>query len=157
MRVLICGDRNWNDTALVEKKLIDLERNDFLVGGGLVIIHGAARGADLIAARAAFKLGIKLEHYPAHWQHHFTHRTRVGCIQMTTNSPCIVQLCVAGQCTRPTTTASGPIRNSQMLKEGKPDRIIAFHDHIDQSKGTTDMLMKAKAARLPWEVISHGQ
>jgi hypothetical protein len=42
--------------------------------------------------------------------------------------------------------AAGPIRNSQMLREGKPDVIIGFHYNINESKGTRDMLTRAKKA-----------
>lgn len=36
--------------------------------------------------------------------------------------------------------AAGPIRNRQMLKEGKPDLVLAFHEKIRESKGTGDMV-----------------
>ena len=42
--------------------------------------------------------------------------------------------------------AAGPIRNSQMLKEGNPDVVVGFHNRIDDSKGTRDMLTRAKKA-----------
>ena len=42
--------------------------------------------------------------------------------------------------------AAGPIRNSQMLLEGKPDLVVGFHPDILQSKGTRNMLKIAKAA-----------
>jgi len=42
--------------------------------------------------------------------------------------------------------AAGPIRNKQMLDEGKPDLVLAFHDNIDISKGTRDMINQAKRA-----------
>ncbi len=42
--------------------------------------------------------------------------------------------------------AAGPIRNSQMLREGKPDVIVGFHYNIDESRGTRDMLTRAKKA-----------
>lgn len=38
--------------------------------------------------------------------------------------------------------AAGPIRNQQMLDEGKPDMAVAFHANIGASKGTTDMLRR---------------
>lgn len=38
--------------------------------------------------------------------------------------------------------AAGPIRNSQMLKDGKPDLVIAFPG----GKGTADMVRKAELA-----------
>lgn len=45
--------------------------------------------------------------------------------------------------------AAGPIRNSQMLKEGNPDVVIGFHYNVAESKGTRDMLTRAKKAGKP--------
>ena len=39
---------------------------------------------------------------------------------------------------------AGPLRNSKMLKDGRPDLVIAFHKNLDESKGTKDMVNKAK-------------
>jgi hypothetical protein len=50
--------------------------------------------------------------------------------------------------------AAGPIRNSRMLAEGNPDLVIAFHDDIRNSKGTKDMVDKAKRKKITTEVIS---
>ncbi len=46
---------------------------------------------------------------------------------------------------------AGPIRNQQMLDEGKPDRVIAFWD--GKSPGTRDMITRAKAAGVPVEIV----
>ena len=43
---------------------------------------------------------------------------------------------------------AGPIRNQQMLDEGKPDIVVGFHENINASKGTKDMFNKAKKAGL---------
>jgi hypothetical protein len=45
--------------------------------------------------------------------------------------------------------AAGPIRNSQMLKEGKPDVVVGFHYNINESKGTKNMLAQAKQKGKP--------
>lgn len=37
---------------------------------------------------------------------------------------------------------AGVIRNQQMLDKGKPDILWAFHDDIDNSKGTKDMVKR---------------
>lgn len=39
--------------------------------------------------------------------------------------------------------SAGPIRNSTMIKNGKPDAVVAFHNDLSKSKGTIDMLIKA--------------
>jgi hypothetical protein len=42
--------------------------------------------------------------------------------------------------------AAGPIRNQQMLDEGRPELVLAFHDNLDESKGTKDMVTRARKA-----------
>ena len=42
--------------------------------------------------------------------------------------------------------AAGAIRNKQMLVDGKPDLVLAFHNDIAHSKGTALMLKLAKDA-----------
>lgn len=44
--------------------------------------------------------------------------------------------------------AAGPIRNQRMLEEGKPDFVIVFHDDLEHSKGTKDMVQRAIKAGL---------
>ena len=51
--------------------------------------------------------------------------------------------------------AAGPIRNKQMLDEGKPDLVVYFHLDLDSSKGTKDMVTRATKAGIP--VINGGQ
>ena len=51
--------------------------------------------------------------------------------------------------------ASGVIRNKQMLTEGKPDYVLAFHDNIENSKGTKHMVSITNKAQIPYQIISH--
>lgn len=118
MRILVCGDRNWNDYDLIAQKL------NGIGAGPHIIIEGEARGADTMGARYAFTLNYTCLAYPADW-------TKYG-------------------------RAAGHIRNTQMLVEGKPDLVLAFHDDIENSKGTKNMVNQAKKAGIPVEVISHG-
>ena len=46
---------------------------------------------------------------------------------------------------------AGPIRNQQMIDEGKPDLVVAFPTKT--SRGTYDMINKAKKAGLPVTVV----
>lgn len=48
--------------------------------------------------------------------------------------------------------AAGPIRNTQMLREGVPDRVVAFHTNLAESKGTRNMIEQAQRAGIPTEV-----
>lgn len=49
--------------------------------------------------------------------------------------------------------AAGPLRNRQMLAEGRPDTVLAFHEHLEASRGTADMVKKARAARIQVKVV----
>ena len=49
--------------------------------------------------------------------------------------------------------AAGPIRNRQMLDEGQPDLVLAFHANIAASTGTADMLGQAKKRGIPTRLL----
>jgi len=48
--------------------------------------------------------------------------------------------------------AAGPIRNIEMLKEGKPDYVVAFL--APNSRGTKHMIEISKKANIPVEIIN---
>jgi hypothetical protein len=50
--------------------------------------------------------------------------------------------------------AAGPIKNQQMLDEGNPEICYAFHENIEISKGTKDMVNKCKLANIPVNIIN---
>ncbi len=41
---------------------------------------------------------------------------------------------------------AGPKRNQQMLDEGKPELVYAFHNNLSESTGTKDMVARARQA-----------
>lgn len=89
------------------------------------LIHGAARGADTIARQ------IAVDYYD--WweiQDYPADWDKHG-------------------------KAAGPIRNAQMLEEGKPDICLAFP--LPGSKGTWDMIRKANAAGIEVRIIPPGE
>lgn len=156
MRVLVCGDREWADETVVQAVLHGLFF-DSDCGFGTVhlepftLIEGCARGADAAAhawGRAwvdepPYEYGVpRVEHlcFPAHWRWHDREgRTAVPC------------RCPEGQVT---CKAAGPRRNQQMLDEGKPEVAFAFHDYIENSRGTKDMVKRLESAGVPVYVIA---
>ena len=89
---------------------------------GTVLVHGACRGADNVCAAVAETLGFIVKGYPADWARY--------------------------------PRAAGPIRNQQMLDmehwaNGPIDVCLAFHNHIEDSKGTADMVHRAGKAHVP--------
>lgn len=63
MRVLVCGSRDWLQPAVISKRLKQLP-------AGSCIVHGAARGADVMAASIAIGMGFSVDVFPANWRHH---------------------------------------------------------------------------------------
>jgi hypothetical protein len=51
--------------------------------------------------------------------------------------------------------AAGPPRNARMLREGRPERVLAFTDDLAASRGTADLVRRARAAGLPVLVTGH--
>jgi len=60
-KVLVCGDRNWTNYWIIYDVLSKLDKN-------IIIIHGNARGADIMAGTIASKLGMKVIPVPAEWE-----------------------------------------------------------------------------------------
>lgn len=70
-RLLVTGSRNWTDRAVMWHAL----RNAWheLTGQGfehVVLVHGAARGADSLAAQVWSAAGLTVETHPADWDGH---------------------------------------------------------------------------------------
>lgn len=111
-RLLVCGDRYWDDFKAVKRE-IKRRMPD-------LVIEGEADGADSMARLAAEELGIPVQKFPAQW-------SKFG-------------------------RAAGPIRNTQMLVEGQPTEVIAFHPNIASSKGTKNMVNQARKRNIPTTV-----
>ena len=118
--VLACGDREWTDAGTIRRELQTLR-----IAGATVLVHGAARGADSLAADVGARLGYMVRAFPADWAHY-------------------------GR-------AAGPRRNAQMLTEGRPHFVLAFHDFLDQSRGTADMVRRARDAGVRVRVVRSAQ
>lgn len=63
MKVLVCGDRNWNHAGLILDRLGKLP-------AGAIILEGGANGADTLARHAAERLGFAVMEFPADWDKH---------------------------------------------------------------------------------------
>jgi hypothetical protein len=117
-RVLVCGSRSWPWPGTVEAVLDRLTARH---GNQLVVIEGAARGADHAAHLWCLRHGLPGDRHRCHpvdW--------------------------VAERRTRPRQwRLAGPERNSRMLLQDQPQLIICFHDQFDPaSGGTSDMALR---------------
>lgn len=115
MRVLVCGGRDFDDYYLLEKTLNKYWYEVHRPNDPeFIVIEGGARGADALAA-----LWVKNEFVDKN-KHLITFPAdwdKHG-------------------------KAAGPIRNQQMIDEGKPDLVIAFP--TKNSRGTWDMIRRAE-------------
>jgi hypothetical protein len=123
IKFLVTGDRDWVNRKVIEKRLS-------WIPSDWVLVHGAARGADSIAAEF-WKFACKQDGkdyvlpFPADWN-------KYG-------------------------KRAGPIRNRQMLLANPEiEIVIAFHNEIGMSKGTKDMVTQAMKKGLPVEIITEG-
>ena len=134
MRILICGDRHWYDSENIRAVLYATMFSHNISPNDTIIIEGEATGADIMGAKAAIELGIpecNILRFPAPWgdiegkpQH-----------QIGVNSK-----------GKKYWKAAGPFRNLQMLEEGKPDLVLAFHNNLHNSRGTKHMVESALKA-----------
>lgn len=132
MRVLICGSRDWTDEEAIFTVLDGLAENfncKKMDDAEFVVIEGGARGAD---------------HQAQQWWQ-CTSRLGCGCRPYHEQYPANWDR--YGK-------AAGPIRNKQMLEEGKPDVVWAFTNKpLSESRGTANMVKQAKEAGLPVYVV----
>ena len=119
MRLLICGDRNWDDKNLIRIAIKELQQLHTIE----CIIQGEARGADTQGKEVAEEMNIPILSFKPDWN-------KLG-------------------------RAAGIIRNKEMLIDGKPDYVLAFHDDIKNSKGTGNMIKITQKAGVLFTVWSH--
>jgi hypothetical protein len=135
MRVLVCGDPEWTDVDAIQRQLQRLP-------AGSVIIHGdqgydsqgnalwgkpdelAVCGADKLAGQVARALGFDVLVYtPPEW--------------------------ASGR----RDASAGPRRNARMIREGRPDLVLAFMSNPLHCPDAVDCLRQAAAAGIEYRTI----
>jgi hypothetical protein len=69
-RVLVCGGRDYSGYVRLRRVLDAVHEGVRNEGKVLVIIHGNARGADLLADQYAREKSLKVLSFPADWTNH---------------------------------------------------------------------------------------
>lgn len=70
MRILVCGSRDWDDFEMILLKLKEAGGESAGDMPDVIVIDGAARGADSLANRAAIQLRYGTLRFPANWEKH---------------------------------------------------------------------------------------
>lgn len=131
LRLIVTGSRKFTDAALI-RQAIAAAREQY--GPGLVVVHGAAPGADRLADKASRELGLAVDPNPADW----TGPCRASC------RPGHRRRRWSGSTYCP---AAGVYRNQAMLDAGA-GAVIAFlvDPEISPCDGTRDMMRRASNA-----------
>lgn len=141
--ILVCGDRYWDDYTFIRNVIDDIEyrvrENEQMQ---LHVISGAQRdeskdgedwiGADWLAIEACMELQVPFHGYPAQWE---LAKKRYG----------------------KNWRRAGIDRNAWQLRENRPrlNEGHAFHDSIDKSRGTKDMVDRMRKADLSVVLHAH--
>lgn len=133
MKILAFGSRSFHDAGLVELVIEGLQRRRPGTEG-FTLVHGAAKGADSLAADAARRLDwAQIRAYPADW------KTHEGCN------------CAPGT---PRCKFAGVRRNIDMLAaehtDAEPlDLAVGFINRpLTSSRGTHDMFKRLRTAEV---------
>lgn len=121
MKILVCGGRDYKDRAKVYSTLEEIHTLTPITK----VIDGGAKGADQFAYDWSTSKGKDFWDKGLCW--HISYPAEWD---------------IYGK-------KAGPIRNKQMLEEGKPDMVIAFPG----GKGTAHMVKIAKEANIPVKII----
>ena len=81
MRILITGSRDWTDTLAIAMGIADARLAARLGSHQVTVVHGAARGADNIAATYASRNGYYVEPHPAQWRPYGIYNPQAGLIR----------------------------------------------------------------------------
>lgn len=70
-RILVTGSRDWTDEGGILIAIIEaLHTLGHVRDEEVVIVHGAARGADTLAGIETVQCGFRVEAHPADWRAH---------------------------------------------------------------------------------------
>lgn len=85
MKVLICGSRDWPSSRVEEIKQRISE-----LPPATVVISGAARGVDSLAASFARSRELEVQEFPAKWEQHGRRAGFVRNLEMLNQRPDLV-------------------------------------------------------------------
>ena len=129
-KILVTGDRNWQDYTTIAAAFVEVLVEWDTSTYDILLIHGAAKGADSLAGMIGQLWGMQVDSNPAHWRH--TDECPPDCQEMV-GKP------------------AGVIRNQKMLDKHPDIRLaLVFHSDLSKSKGTKDMVRRLEKHNIPY-------
>ncbi|HVE12197.1 MAG TPA: SLOG family protein [Elusimicrobiota bacterium] len=116
--VVMTGARDWGEA---ERPRVEAYFAKLAAAGPFVLIEGECRGADLLARRAAEKLGMRVEPVAADWK-------RLGRAAGPARNRKMIETL------------------SRKRSEGHPTTVVYFHDCLEKSRGTKGTVALARKA-----------
>lgn len=65
--IMVCGSRGWTDETTI-RVVLAAERHENVWSWPTVLIHGAADGADMLAAKIALSMGYDVRAFPPNYK-----------------------------------------------------------------------------------------
>src|SRR5262245_16043033 len=100
MKVLVCGGRTYANRSMLNKVLSDLHATQPFT----LLIHGGAKGADLLAMEWAVRNSVDSRSFPADWDTHGPAAGPIRNSQMIAEQPDLVVAFQGGRGTQDTVT-----------------------------------------------------
>ena len=132
MRILVTGSRDFADLAAVRRALAEVTAGRRRPH---TLVHGAARGADHLAAIAARINGWQVEVYAAAWTAPCLPECQPDCRKIRRDGTSYCR-------------AAGYYRNQHMVDLGA-DVLVAFFKTGARNSGTRDCVRRAQSAGIP--------
>lgn len=117
LALIICGARDWKHINPIRRDLKTLQK----IYDILIVIHGAAPGADQLGALVADNLMIPVDPVPAEWE---KFGPGAGPIR------------------------NGRMLNKLLKFKADKKLVLAYHKDLSKSKGTKDMVKRALDAAI---------
>jgi hypothetical protein len=89
MKILVCGSRKWIKRAIIDQYL------SMFGDENIILIHGAARGVDTMAAEYGAKHGWEIHSHPAQWNRYGLGAGPIRNTEMLEENP---ELVIAFRC-----------------------------------------------------------
>lgn len=94
-RILVTGSRTWENHRRIREELFNAWRELSADGSEVILVSGAAKGADTMAERVWRGLGLIVERHPVEWRPHGIYNPQAGLVRNREMIALGADLCLA--------------------------------------------------------------